>query len=62
MVFALLKIENELFFARFSIGWNQIVDKIKYDHLGIPNAFWEFVEKWSVAELIMVMLKYRDSC
>ena len=39
MDFALLKIENELFFARFSIGWNQIVDKIKYDHLGIPNAF-----------------------
>ena len=33
------KIKDELFFARFSIGWNQIVDKIKYDHLEIPNDF-----------------------
>ena len=33
------KIKDELFFVRFSISWNQIVDKIKYGHLEIPNAF-----------------------
>ena len=26
-------------FARFSIGWNKIVDKILFDHLELPNAF-----------------------
>ena len=39
MVFVLLKNQGRFFFARFSIGWNKIVDKIKFDHLEILNAF-----------------------
>ena len=34
-----IKKSRKNYFARFSIGWNQIVDKIKYDHLEIPNTF-----------------------
>ena len=33
------KINDDFFLARFSIGWNKIVAKIKFYHLEILNAF-----------------------